>query len=103
MIVLDTDHLTVHAFPESESYQALSARILQSADEFGTTIVCVEEQMRGWLAYIKRKPDVSDQVRAYDELAKLWNYFHNWRILRFDSRAADLFKNFRKQKIRIGS
>jgi tRNA(fMet)-specific endonuclease VapC len=90
MIVLDTDHLTVHAFPDSDSYQFLSARILQSSEDFGTTIVCVEEQLRGWLAYIKRKPDVSDQVAAYDELAKLWNYFRDWTILRFDSRAAEL-------------
>lgn len=103
MIVLDTDHLTVHAFPESDSYQLLSARILQSSEEFGTTIVCVEEQLRGWLAYIKRRPDISDQVVAYDELGKLWNYFRDWTILRFDSRAVDLWKSFRQQKIRIGS
>ena len=71
MNVLDTDHLSVHAFPDSDSYRSLSARILQSGEEFGTTIVCVEEQLRGWLAYSKRKKDVSDQVMAYDELGKL--------------------------------
>jgi tRNA(fMet)-specific endonuclease VapC len=102
VIVLDTDHLTVYAFPESEKYQALSARIRQSHEEFGTTIVCLEEQLRGWLAAIKRKQDPSDQVAVYQRLGKLWEFFGAWKILPFDDRAAALFKKLRKQKVRIG-
>ena len=103
MILLDTDHLSVHAFPESERYESLSAKIRLSTREFGTTIVCIEEQLRGWLAAIKRKQDVNDQVHVYDQLTKLWGHFGGWKILRFSEQAADLFKTFRKQKIRIGS
>ncbi len=103
MILLDTDHLTVHAFPESRAYGVLSAKIRNASDEFGTTIVCLEEQLRGWLAAIKRKHDVDDQVAVYDQLGKLWDYFRDWRILRFDAPAAALFKSLRRQKIRIGS
>lgn len=55
------------------------------------------------LAFINRKPNVDDQVGAYDHLADLWKYLHDWRILRFDGRAARLFKNLRKQRNRIGS
>jgi tRNA(fMet)-specific endonuclease VapC len=102
VIVLDTDHLTVYAFPESERYQSLSARIRNSPEEFGTTIVCVEEQMRGWLAAIKRKRDPSDQVPVYYRLARLWEFFGAWRVLPFDDRAANLFKQLRRQS-RIGS
>lgn len=103
MIVLDTDHLSVHAFPESAQYAALSARIIASPEEFSTTIVCLEEQLRGWLAAIKTKTDVAQQIPAYDRLAKLWDYFRDWKMLRFDEPAAILFKSFRRKKIRIGS
>src|SRR5437879_40848 len=103
MILLDTDHLSVHAFPESKGYQNLSSRIRASTEEFGTTIVCVEEQLRGWLAAIHRKKDVVDQVRLYEHLAQVWAYFHDWSIRSFDHAAADRFKLLRKQKVRIGT
>lgn len=103
MILLDTDHLTVHAFPDSRAYGVLSAKIRNTPDEFATTIVCLEEQLRGWLAAIKRKHDVDEQVPVYDQLGKLWDYFRDWQILRFDAQAAELFKRLRRQRIRIGS
>jgi tRNA(fMet)-specific endonuclease VapC len=103
VIVLDTDHLTVYAFPESSRYQSLSTRIRNSPEEFATTIVCLEEQLRGWLAALKRKHDPSDQVLVYHRLGQLWKFFGAWRILPFDVRAADLFKKLRKQRVRIGS
>jgi tRNA(fMet)-specific endonuclease VapC len=103
MILLDTDHLTVHAFPESRAHGVLSARIRNTSDEFGTTIVCLEEQLRGWLAAIKRKRDVDQQVPVYDQLGKLWDYFRDWQILRFDVQAAERFKKLRQHKIRVGS
>ena len=63
MILLDTDHLTVHAFPESERFAWLSRKIRSSQEEFGTTIVCLEEQLRGWLASIRRKQDDHEPQR----------------------------------------
>jgi tRNA(fMet)-specific endonuclease VapC len=103
MIVLDTDHLTVHSFRESKAFETLWTKMQQSAEEFATTIISLEEQFRGRLASIKRKSDVGDQVHDYDQLVKLWNYLHDWKILRFDDQAANLFKTFRKKKVRIGS
>jgi tRNA(fMet)-specific endonuclease VapC len=102
MILLDTDHLSVHAFPDSRAYGILSAKIRKAPDEFGT-IVCLEEQLRGWLAAIRRKHDVDQQVPVYDQLGRLWDYFRDWQILRFDAQAAELFKRLRRQNIRIGS
>jgi tRNA(fMet)-specific endonuclease VapC len=103
MTILDADHLSVHAFPNHAQFANLAQKIRNSDDEFGTTIVCIEEQLRGWLAAIRGKPNVHDQIRAYNRLARLWDYFRDWTILRFDDRAADQFKTLRKQKIRIGS
>ena len=103
MILLDTDHLSIHAFSESGQHASLASRIRQWAEEFGTTIACVEEELRGWMAAINKKQDVSHQVFLYDQLRNLWIHLRDWTVVRFDERAADLFKSLRRQKIRIGS
>lgn len=103
MILLDTDHLTVHALPGGASYETLSHRITSSQEEFGTTIVCVEEQLRGWLAAVRRKPDIDQQIPAYAHLGRLFDYYRDWPMLPLDAEAADRFKSIRKQKIRIGT
>ncbi len=55
MILLDTDHLTVLKYTDNERYAQLHGRLLAAAAELvGTTIVNVEEQMRGWLAAIAK-------------------------------------------------
>ena len=50
MILLDTDHLTILAFPHSERYDLLTARMDTSEDKvFVVSIVNTEEQLRDWL------------------------------------------------------
>lgn len=56
MILLDSDHLTVLKYRESERYARLTTRLQAVADEaVGTPIVNVEEQMRGWLASLAKE------------------------------------------------
>ena len=76
MIVLDSDHLSVLKYQESPLYRRLMRRLETSPDrEFATTIVAVEEQMRGWLALIHRRRDALEQVRCYLELEALLRFF----------------------------
>ena len=89
--------------PRKRRVSILVGAIRSSPDEFATTIVCLEEQLRGWLAAIKRKRDPSDQVPVYHRLGRLWQFFGAWKILHFDDRAAERCKTLRKQKVRIGS
>jgi tRNA(fMet)-specific endonuclease VapC len=63
----------------------------------------LEEQLRGWLALIHRSQDAHRQVSAYGELNNLVDYFARWTRLSFDDRAAEQFKQFRSQKIRVGT
>jgi tRNA(fMet)-specific endonuclease VapC len=66
MILLDTDHLTVLEIPDSIRRARLVARLALSADDvIGTTIINVEEQMRGWLASIAKERKPERQVRSY--------------------------------------
>ena len=52
MILLDTDHLNALKYPESVHYAPLTLKMSVSTDQdFATTVITVEEQMRGWLAF----------------------------------------------------
>lgn len=73
------------------------------AEVFGVPVVAAEEQCRGWLAEIARLRDPDKQVRAYDQLAKLFDFLGDWDIVRFDVRAADRFTRLRKQLRRMGA
>jgi tRNA(fMet)-specific endonuclease VapC len=74
-----------------------------SLDEIATTVITVEEQTRGWLGLIRRHTDVHRQVAYYERLVRLFDFFAEWQILLFDSRAAAEFKRLRQQRIRIGT
>ena len=71
--------------------------------DFVTTAITLEEQMRGWLAQIRRVKEPQKQVPAYTELTGLIDFFSYWTVLTFDASAADSFEDFRKQKIRTGT
>jgi tRNA(fMet)-specific endonuclease VapC len=104
MILLDTDHLSVLQVPSSERRTRLVARMTAAiGEDFGTTIVCVEEQMRGWLAAIAKEKSVKRHVAPYRELGRLFEFFQAFTICQFDDRAADEFANLRSARIRIGT
>ncbi|MBL8813635.1 MAG: type II toxin-antitoxin system VapC family toxin [Planctomycetaceae bacterium] len=71
--------------------------------DFVTTAISLEEQLRGWLAEINRFNDPEKQIPAYSELSGLIEFFSFWTILPLDEAAAALFRQFRSQKIRGGS
>jgi tRNA(fMet)-specific endonuclease VapC len=104
VILLDTDHVNVLKYPDSLQFVTLTTRLNASADQdIATTIITVEEQMRGWLALIHRVDDVHRQVPAYQELLRLVDFFWRWQVFLFDAQAADAFQRLRQQRIRIGT
>jgi tRNA(fMet)-specific endonuclease VapC len=104
MIILDTDHFTVLRYSDDSRYPILTQRLLASKDQrIVTTVVTVEEQMRGWLAEINRWRDIGRQRAAYDRLAMLVGFLSDWETLGIDERAEEQFNYLRKQRIRIGT
>jgi len=104
LILMDTDHVSVLKFQGSERQAKLRARLELSGDALiGTTIVTVEEQMRGWLNAIARERDVRRQVVAYHELAGLFSFFQGFFIALFDDVAAGHFQRLRKGKVRTAT
>jgi len=104
MIILDTDHLTVLKYARDDRFMKLAKRMADSIDQdFSTTAITLEEQLRGWLAEINRFPEPEKQIPAYTELTGLIEFFSYWTILPFDTSAASRFRQFRSQKCRAGS
>ena len=51
MIILDTDHIVALKYSKNERFARLAKRMADSQDQdFVTTAITLEEQMRGWLA-----------------------------------------------------
>ena len=102
MLVLDTDHVSALAFPSAIGLRLLE-RIDASGHEPATTIITVEEQLRGWLAEIHRLTDPHRQVIAYERLQERMDFFAAWTVLPWDRAAADEFVHLRREGVRIGS
>lgn len=102
MLVLDTNHLTELGYGKVPGAR-LSRRLEKSGFDAVTTIVCAEEQLRGWLARIAKLRDVHEQIAAYAELGARVNFLAAFTLLPWDREAADLFLRLRKQGVRIGS
>lgn len=104
MIILDTDHVVTLKYSNSDRFRRLTQRMADSQDQdFVTTAITIEEQMRGWLAQINRFSDVIKQLEAYSELIGLFDFYSHWNVLLFDLSAANLFNGFRKKGIRVGT
>jgi tRNA(fMet)-specific endonuclease VapC len=88
LLVLDTDHVSILGFA-SHTGATLLERIGTSGQEVATTIITVEEQLRGWLAEIHR------QIAGYERLQRRIDFFAAWTVLSWDTKAADLFARHR--------
>lgn len=102
MILLDSDHLSILQHFGSDRRARIVARMALATDEvFGTTIVNVEEQMKGWLATLAKERQALRQVSPYARLAGLFKFFQSFILAPFDEPAAELFNTF--NRIRIGT
>ncbi len=104
MVILDTDHLTVIQRQSPPTFFTLSARLARvPPGEVCTTIVNVEEQMRGWLAMIRRSKKAQQEIAGYRQLHDLFAFFAEIPVLDFDEAAAERLAQLRRSHSRLGS
>jgi tRNA(fMet)-specific endonuclease VapC len=87
VLILDSDVLTIVQRAEGPAFERLVTR-LDAEDEVAITVISLEEQARGWLAYIAKQRSFDRQVAAYTRLTDLVDDFSTRRILEFDAAAA---------------
>jgi tRNA(fMet)-specific endonuclease VapC len=103
MLVLDTDHLTEYQSGRSAEAQRLKERLDAATQPYATTIITVEEIMRGWMASVRRTRDPHRQIHGYSMLRRLFQFFATWSVLEWDDAAVDQFESLRDAKIRVGT
>ena len=104
MIILDTDCLSLLERQTGKDYLLLQAKLDEfPSDEIVTTIITYEEQMRGWMSYLARMRSIDDQVFAYETLKQYFDYFKTLTVIDFDRNAAEIYKNLKSSKTRIGT
>jgi tRNA(fMet)-specific endonuclease VapC len=100
MFILDTDHISL--FQRNDPH--VSARVLATPpQELVTTVITVEEQLRGRLDRVRRARSDEEVLRSYHNLLATSLYFRTITIISFDEQAQTIFKHLRAQGIRIGT
>jgi len=100
LYILDTDHISLSQRKHPKVLQQM-AQI--DRNRLFTTIVTVEEQIKGRFNVIKRASSGRKLIFAYAELQANMSYFNTMQILPFDQAANAHYEALRKQKIRIGT
>ena len=103
MILLDTDHFSVLTDSRHSSHARLQERLRALVDSVAIPVVSVEEQLRAWLAQIRRLQDIQKQIYPYDRLIRLFETLAEWEIARWSAAAAHEFLQLRRARIRIGT
>ena len=103
MYLLDTDHLSILDQDTLAAFNLGRRLAVLPEDEVAVTIITYEEQMRGWLAEIRRRHDVHRQIAPYAKLQRQVEAFADWIVLPWDAESAELFLKLRRQGLRIGS
>ena len=104
MIILDTDCLSLLERQTGTAYLRLQAKLDEfPSDEIATTIITFEEQMRGWMSFLAKMRSIDEQVFAYETLKQYFDYFKTLTIIEFDQNAAEIYKNLKLSKIRVGT
>jgi tRNA(fMet)-specific endonuclease VapC len=89
MLVLYTDHVTEYQKGTSPKGGRLKWRLDESTESYATSIVTIDEIMRGWMAALRRIHEPRRQVNAYAKLQQLFRFFATWTVMDWDDAAAD--------------
>lgn len=104
MIILDTDHLTLIQRQTEPAYSRLRTRLQRLAStEIFTTMISVEEQLRGWLNLIARAKTSQQEVAAYQRLHTMLTFFASIPLLNYTEETAIVFNQLKHARVRIGS
>lgn len=100
LFVLDTDHVSLF----QRAHPVVRKHIL--ALPFGsvvTTIVTVEEQLRGRMKAVRRASDGPSLIAAYDRMQATLELFRNLPFLGLTPPGHERFTHLQQQRIRIGT
>jgi len=101
--LLDTDHIS-----ELQGIAVAGRRLIArlgrvAPDDYGTTIVTFEEQVRGRLAQAASARTIEASVTFYARLNGILRFYQNIAVWQYTEEAALRFEALRSAKIRVGT
>ncbi len=104
MYIFDTDHLSVLQRQRGPEFEKLITRLAELDQTlFYTTIVSFHEQINGWTKYIKNSAQAGKTVMGYFRLEKILIDFAHAQVLPYSSNAAEIFDEFKSNKVRVAT
>jgi tRNA(fMet)-specific endonuclease VapC len=102
VLILDTDHISALASERGTS-DTLLRRLAEAGLDIATTVVTVEEQVRGWLARIKSAKSEDTRILAYAKFQRTIEDLGRGLILPFDGPAAAEFRRLTSLKFGVSN
>jgi tRNA(fMet)-specific endonuclease VapC len=98
--ISDTDCLTLFQHGQRKLVERV-ARLPQ--EQVTTTIVTLEEQVRGRFNLVRRAETIEQLVNAYQRLQEAMVFFQRFQVLEFSLSAGTCYQSLKDQKLRVGS
>lgn len=101
LYIFDTDHLSLYG----RNHPTIVSRLSKSSVLLTTTVINVEEMLRGRLAQVAetRKENGTRHINAYQRLIETLTLISEFQILQFDSRATETYQFLKARRIRVGT
>ena len=80
MIFLDSDHVSVLVDLRHSLHGSFVQRLTSVSESVAIPVVVLEENLRGWLARLRRINDPLELVLPYGRLVQLLSFFSEWEI-----------------------
>ena len=105
MLLLDTDLISLVQDKSGRASEKLNKRLEEAAEShvIAVSIVSLEEQMRGWLAYLAAARTIDRQIVGYRRLHEALDAYSSRILVDFDERAAAQYQQLVRGRIRIGT
>jgi tRNA(fMet)-specific endonuclease VapC len=97
--ILDTDHSSLYG----RNHPILILKLLVTEIQLTTTVINIEEQLRGRLAQVAEAKDGFVQSNAYQRLVETVMLLSEFNILQYDEKSQEIYQDFRNQRVRIGT
>jgi tRNA(fMet)-specific endonuclease VapC len=97
--ICDTDHLSLYG----RANPSLIRRIQETQIQLKTTVINVEEQLRGRLAQISEIKEGENQSTAYQRLTDTILMLSEFDFLQYDAKAREIYQSLKAQRIRVGT
>ena len=102
MLILDTDHVS-QLSRVSRITQSLKARLDVARQPLAITATTLEEAFRGRLAQVVWAKSKAALISSYARLQEAVEDFRRWRILQFDTAAADIYDRLRTARLGVST